>query len=360
MFIPLWAMPLSCPAKSYDLAALVLLAAFSLSWPAFATPQFWTDPNAQRDILGVNSIAYYTAIMNDINAIAFERRPLFGYLMWPLKWVYDVLFGLDDGDAALAAFRTVGAMPPLLVYVLARFHLRIVPSLVLGAFSATMLVVMFNHVAIDSYALTMAMGIAALIVATAFFRAVPDPIGKHPFLAGILTVVVTLAAGWVALTLLSVLLVFLLPRDGGGTQCPAGKRLGRSDRKRNGPALYRPLAAHTWESTRFRERWRRAISLPANLMSADAWLNVLISDFIAAFAYPGSALPGSRFPGVTNVEDWMGPVRAHAMSNSWAFLLGVSVLALMAMSWKAMGRPTHLPICWSRSGSRSAPPRRSS
>ncbi len=323
--------------RSYDFAALVLLAAFSLIWPSYASPQFWTDPNAQRDILGVNSIAYYTAIMNDINVIAFERRPLFGYVVWPLKWVYDVLFGLDDGDAALAAFRTVGMLPPLLVYSLARLRLPILPSFAIGGFSAGTLVVMFNHVAFDSYALTMVAGLAGLIIATIFYRLVADPVGQHPYLAGIGAIVVTAAAGWVGLTLLSLLLVFLIPAVAKAARpwqasIWAGVVAGGSGILYIVPSLITPGVSQVQGAMATR------YLMPENLVSGEAWANRLTSDLIASFAYPGSALSGSRYPGIIDVENWMGPVREAAMSNLWAIALGVFALALMAMSWKAVLR----------------------
>jgi len=197
--------------KLYDCAALALLAAFSLAWPVYASPQFWTNAFEQHDILGIDSIAYYTAVMNDISGMAYERRPLFGVVAASLKWGYVALFGLDSGEAASAAFRTMGLLPPLLAYLLARFHLSIGASFALALFCATSLVVMFNHVAYESYALTMATGIAALIAATAYYRWLPDPVARRPVLAALAAIIVTLASGWIAVTLLSVLLLFLIP-----------------------------------------------------------------------------------------------------------------------------------------------------
>jgi hypothetical protein len=321
--------------KIHDAAALVLLAAFALSWPALATPQFWSDAFSQRDILGIDSIAYYTAVQNDISGVAYERRPLFGYIVPPLKWAYAVLFGLDGGDAAFAAFRTVGMLPPLMAYGLARLHLRIWPSLALALFCAATLVVMFHNLAFESYALTMAAGIAALIAAAAFYRWCPDPATERPVLAALLAISVTVAAGWIALTLLSVLLVFLIPafaapRRPWQASLWGGLVAGTAGMLFIVPSLLKPGVMNIEGAMAARN------FVPANLLSIDAWANVLIADFIAALAYPGDVLSGSRFPGIINVEDWMPPVREQAMSNPWALLLGFLFLALMALSWKAL------------------------
>ena len=322
-------------SKIHDMAALVLLAAFALIWPALATPQFWTNAFAQRDILGVDSIAYYTAVQNDISGVAFERRPLFGYLVPPLKWAYEILFGLDNGDAAFAAFRTVGVLPPLMTYGLARLQLNIWPSLALAVFCAATLVVMFHNLAFESYALTMAAGIGALSVATAFYRWCPDPVTERPILAALLAVAVTVAAGWIALTLLSVLLVFLIPafavaRRPWQASLWGGLVTGGAGMLFLVPSLVKPGVVNIEGAMAARNL------VSANLLSLDAWANVLIADFIAALAYPGDVLPGSRFPGIVNVEDWMPPVREQAMSNPWALLLSAMFLALMALSWSAV------------------------
>jgi len=321
--------------KMYDVAILVLLAAFALIWPAFASPQFWTDAYAQRDILGIDSIAYYTALLNDINGMAYERRPLFGVVMPLLKSAYVTLFGMDSGEAASAAFRTVGVIPPLLVYGLARLQLNIWPSFALALFSAATLVVMFNHVAYDSYALTMAAGLAALIAATAFHRWCPAPVTQRPILAALLTIAVTAAAGWIALTLLSVLLLFLIPAFAAARRSWHASLWGGLVSGTAGILFIIPSLLKSWV-TNVQGAMAVRYFLPQNLLSIDAWANVLIADFIAALAYPGDVLPGSRFPGITNVEDWMTPVREQAMSNPWALLLGVLFLGLMALSWKAV------------------------
>ncbi len=241
VLIPPWEKCRSLSRKIHDVAALVLLAAFALIWPALATPQFWTDAFAQRDILGVDSIAYYTAVQNHITGVAFERRPLFGYLIPPLKWAYEILFGLDKGNAAFAAFRTVGVLPPLMTYGLARLQLNIWPSLALAAFCAATLVVMFHNLAFESYALTMAAGIGALSVATAFYRWCPDPVTERPMLAALLAVAVTVTAGWIALTLLSVLLVFLIPAFAAARRPWQAKSMGWAGRGRSRNAVPRAL-----------------------------------------------------------------------------------------------------------------------
>jgi hypothetical protein len=321
--------------KTHDVAALVVLAAFALIWPALATPQFWTDAFSQRDILGIDSIAYYTAVQNHITGIAYERRPLFGYVLPPLRWVYEILFGLDKSDAAFAAFRTVGVLPPLVTYGLARLQLRIWPSLALALFCAATLVVMFHNLAFESYALTMAAGIAALIVVTAFYRWCPDPVTERPILAGLLAIAVTAVAGWIALTLLSVLLVFLIPALAVARRPWQGSLWGGLVAGGAGmlflvPSLLRPGVMNIEGAMVARN------FVSANLLSIDAWANVLIADFIAALAFPGDVLPGSRLPGIINVEDWMPPVREQAMANPWALLLGVLFLGLMALSWRAV------------------------
>lgn len=321
--------------RVYDCGALLLLAAFSLIWPAYVSPQFWTNAFTQHDILGVDSIAYYTSVMNDISGMAYERRPLFGFVAAVLKSAYVVLFGMESGDAASAVFRTMGLLPPLLTYGLARFHLSIGASFSLALFSATTLVVMFNHLAYDSYALTMATGIAALIAATAYYRWLPDPVARRPVLAAAAAIGVTLVSGWIAVTLLSVLLLFLLPpfakaprswRTGvwGGLVCGVVGILYII------PSLTKPWVSGVQGAMASR------YFLPQNLISIDAWANRLIADFLAGLAYPGDVLSGSRFIGITNVEDWMTPVREQALSNPWLLLLGGLFLGLMALSWKAV------------------------
>jgi hypothetical protein len=323
--------------KTYDLAALALLAAFALIWPDFASPQFWTDANAQRDILGIDSNAYYTAVLNDMHGFAFERRPLFGLVMLPLRQMYVILFGLQGGDAVFAAFRTVGVIPPLMVYGLARLRLAIWPSLALALFSAATLVAMFHNLAYETYALTMIAGSAALMAAMAFYRWSPNPVTEHPLIAAPLAIAVTAVAGWFALTLLSVLLVFLIPalaaaRRSWLASLWGGLVAGGAGMLFVVPSLLKPGVTQSQGAIAAR------YFVPANLLSIDAWANVLISDFIAALAYPGDVLSGSRFPGVTNVEDWMGPIREQAMSNPSAIVLGVLFLGLMGMSWKAVSK----------------------
>ena len=321
--------------KLYDSAALVLLAAFALIWPSFATPEFWTNAFAQHDILGIDSIAYYTAVMNDIAGMAYERRPLFGVVMPLLKSAYVILFGLENNEAATAAFRTIGVIPPLLVYGLARFQLSTGPSLALALFSAATMVVMFNHIAYDSYALTMAAGIAALIAVTVYYRWSPDPVGRHPIVAGAVAIAVTLASGWIALTLLSVLLLFLIPafvaaRRSWQVSLWAGLVCGITAVLFIVPSLMKPWVSGVQGAMAAR------YFLPQNLLAIDAWENVVTADFIASLTYPGTVLSGSRYAGVTNVEDWMGPVREQAISNPWALLVAGLFLGLMAMSWKAV------------------------
>ena len=321
--------------KTHDVAALAALSAFALIWPALATPQFWADAFSQRDILGIDSIAYYTAVQNHITGIAFERRPLFGYVLPPVRWVYEILFGLDSGDATFAAFRTVGVLPPLMTYALARLQLRVWPSFALALFCATTLVVMFHNLAFESYALTMAAGIAALVLAMAFYRWCPDPVTQRPVLSALVAIAVTLIAGWIALTLLSVLLVFLIPafaaaRRRWQASIWGGLVAGITGMVFLVPSLLNPVVMNIEGAMAARN------FVPANLLSVDAWANVLIADFVAALSYPGDVLPGSRLPGILNVEDWMPPVREQAMSNPWSLLLGVLFLALMALSWKAV------------------------
>jgi hypothetical protein len=323
--------------KTFDLAALVVLAAFALIWPSFVSPQFWADGNAQHDILGIDSSAYYNAVLNDMHGFAFERRPLFGLVMLPLKRMYVTWFGLQSGDAVFATFRTVGIIPPLLVYALARLHLRTGPSFALALFSAATLVAMFHNVAYETYSLTMSAGLTALITATALYRWSPDPVTQHPILAAVLAIVVTAVAGWVALTLTSMLLVFAIPAVAAARRAWlaslwAGFVAGAAGILFIVPSLLKPGV--TQAQGAIAERY----FVPANLLSVDAWANVLISDFIAALAYPGEVLSGSRFPGITNVEDWMGPLREQAMSNPWAILLGVMFLGLMGLSCKAVGK----------------------
>lgn len=320
-----------------DWGALALLAAFALAWPAFASPQFWANPFSQHDILGVDSIAYFTAIMNDISAMAYERRPLFGMVMPPLKWAYVVLFGLEPDEAAAASFHTVGVLPPLLTYGLARFKLNPWPSFVLALFSAASLVVMFNAIAYDSYGLTIVVGVAALIAVTAYYRWLPDPVTRRPILGGLIAIAVTLAAGWIALTLLSVLLLFLIPpfvqvRRPWHASLWGGLVVGVTGILFLIPSFLKPWVSGVQGAMATR------YFLPEHLISPEAWANVLTADFIAALAYPGATLSGSRYPGVTNVEDWMGPVRQQAIANPGALILAALFLGLMAMSWRAVSR----------------------
>ena len=322
-------------SKLYDCAALLLLAAFSLTWPAYASPQFWTNAFMQHDILGIDSIAYYTSVLNDISGMAYERRPLFGFIAASLKSAYVVLFGMESGDAAAAVFRTFGLLPPLLTYGLARFHLAIGASFALALFCSTSLVVMFNHVAYDSYGLTMAVGIAALIATTAYYRWLPDPVSRQPVIAAAVTIGVTLIAGWIAVSLLSIVLLFLIPALAklprswrtsvwGGLVCGA-----------IGIGFIIPSLLKPWVND-VQGAMASRYFVPHNLISIDAWANRLVADCVAALAYPGDVLSGSRFPGIANVEDWMAPVRAQALSNPWVLLLGGFFLGLMAMSWKAV------------------------
>jgi len=321
--------------KLQDWSALALLTAFALAWPAFAAPQFWTNAFAQHDILGVDSIAYFTAVMNDISAMAYERRPLFGVVMPPLKSAYVVLFGLEPDEAAAATFHTIGVLPPLLTYGLARFRLNPWPSFALALFSAASFVVMFNAIAYESYGLTIAVGIAALIAVTGYYRWLPAPVTQRPILAGLIAIAVTLVAGWIALTLFSVLLLFLIPPFAQVRRSWHASLWGGLVAGVTGVLFIIPSFLQPWVGS-VQGAMAARYFLPQNLVSIDAWANVLTADFVAALAYPGTILSGSRTPGIPNVEDWMGPVRQQAMSNPAALVVAVLFAGLIAISLKAV------------------------
>jgi hypothetical protein len=146
---------------------------------------------------------------------------------------------------------------------------------------------------------------------------------------------VTLAAGWIALTLLSILLLFLIPPYASARRYWHASLWGGVAVAVTGLLFIIPSLLKPWV-TNAQGAMAARYFLPQNLLSIDAWASVVIADFVAALAYPGDVLSGSRFPGIINVEDWMTPVREQAMSNPWALLLGVLFVGLMALSWKAV------------------------
>jgi hypothetical protein len=319
-----------------DVAAFLALFLLALLWPGYAAPHFWSDAQAHLDVLGADSLAYYNAVLNDVPAIAFERRPLFGLIVTPLKKTYEYLFGLSAPDAVYVTFRTFGVLAPPLTYLLARLHLAVLPSFALALFSATTMVVMFNSVVYESYGLTLAAGIAALIAATVFHRLFPQAATRNSLIAAAVAAFVSAAAGWVSLTLLSVLLAFILPPRAVSTAWRAslwgGVVAGTALVLLFVPSLLKSGAAEAQGAIAAR------YFQPENLLSLDAWSNVLVADFLAALAYPGDVLVGSRYPDVISGDNWMGAIRDQALSAPLSWAVGALFLGLMLLSWKAVGK----------------------
>jgi len=316
-----------------DIAAIVVLCAFAWVWPRFAAPQFWSDALAHRDILGVDSEMYFNAVRDSVKFIAFERRPIFGVVLLALRYGFKTIFGMSDAAAAASAFHTVAISVPVLVYALGRLLMGTRASFVLALLAASTMTVMFHTVIYESYALTMAAGVLAAFVATATATVGYPWVAAHPFAAGTIAVMTVTIAGWAAITLFS----FLLPFAFIGLLA-LGLRRGTlwsvAVALISGVLLVLPSLLIP-ESSEIQKSIAATYFDAARVFSGAAWTNVLVSNLIVAFLYPGHVLGGSNHPNSTGPEDWMSPIVADALSAPPAILVGLVfvALALLSIGW---------------------------